>query len=222
MTVSLIFLGIIMLTIVVWLVRQTTNTTPWIADPAGDAVAEAERIFDTSPKFGLMAFLAVIVSFFALFVSAYAMRMNLSDWSPLSEPRLLIGNTGLLFLSSIAMQIAYMASNKGELKRVRGGLFAGALFAVLFLVGQYLAWQQLMEAGFYLQTNPANAFFYLFTGLHGLHLLGGLWVLSAAIVTVFRGGFDPVEVRQTVQLCTVYWHFLLLVWLGLYWLLLST
>ena len=222
MTASLILLGAIMLTIVVWLVRQTINTRPWIAESAGDEVADVETVADSSKKLGLFAFLAVATSFFALFFSAYSMRMSLADWNPLAEPRLLWLNTGALILSSVAMQIAHNAAQSGELQRLRLGLSAGAILAVLFLLGQLLAWQQLIDAGYYLQTNPAYAFFYLFTGLHGIHLLGGLWVLSNATVGAWRGGFDPGFIRQSVDLCKIYWHFLLIVWLVLYWLMLTT
>lgn len=222
MTASLIFLGIIMVTIVVWLIRQTINTKPWVAQAAGEDVAEIETVTDTPKKFALFSFLAVATSFFALFFSAYSMRMSLADWDPLAEPRLLWANTAVLVLSSVAMQIAHYAAEQGQLQRLRVAATIGAVLAVLFLMGQLLAWQQLIEAGYYLQSNAAYAFFYLFTGLHGIHLLGGLWVLSNATVAAWRGGFDPSAIRQSVELCKIYWHFLLVVWLVLYWLMLTT
>jgi len=102
---------------------------------------------------------------------------------------------------------------------VGDGLLVGGLFAVTFLVGQLLAWQQLNAAGYFLAANPANAFFYLFTGLHGLHLLGGLVALGMTANKVWWGGFEVKEVRLSVQLCAVYWHFLLALWLVLFTLL---
>lgn len=222
MTASLIFLGIIMVTIVVWLVRQTINTKPWVGQAVGEDIAELETVTDTTKKFALFSFLAVATSFFALFFSAYSMRMSLSDWDPLAEPRMLWLNTAVLVLSSVAMQVAHNAAQQGQLHRLRIGATIGAVMALLFLMGQLLAWQQLIEAGYYLQSNAAYAFFYLFTGLHGIHLLGGLWVLSNATVAAWRGGFDPGAIRQSVELCKIYWHFLLVVWLVLYWLMLTT
>ena len=222
MTTSLVVLAVLMVTIVVWLVRQTINTQPWVADAPGAPLPEAERVFEGSPKFGLVAFLAVVLSFFALFVSAYAMRMTLDDWTPLNEPRLLIVNTVVLFFSSVALQLAYTASKRGDEAKVRIGLFAGALLAAFFLVGQFIAWRELIAAGLYLQSNASYAFFYLLTGIHAVHLLGGLWVIGRATVTVFRGDYDPAAVRQTAELCAIYWHTLLFIWLGLYWLLLAT
>ena len=90
--------------------------------------------------------------------------------------------------------------------------------AFSFLVGQLLAWQQLNAEGYFLANNPANAFFYLLTGLHGLHLLGGLVALALTADKVWRG-VDPGQVRLSVRLCAIYWHFLLALWLVLFTLL---
>ncbi len=101
------------------------------------------------------------------------------------------------------------------------GLIAGGVFTISFLAGQLWAWQQLNASGYFLTANPANAFFYLLTALHGLHLLGGLLVWGRATGKVLRGA-GVGDVRLSVELCTVYWHYLLLVWLVLFALLLST
>jgi len=95
------------------------------------------------------------------------------------------------------------------------------LQGLLFLTGQLAAWRELAAAGQTLSGNPANAFFYLLTALHGIHLLGGVWVWARSLVRVF-GGASAASVRLSVELCTVYWHYLLLVWLVLFGLLLST
>jgi cytochrome c oxidase subunit 3 len=89
-----------------------------------------------------------------------------------------------------------------------------------FLVGQLIVWRQLNAAGFFLATSAATAFFYLFTAVHGLHVLGGLvaWARASARV---RSGSDPERVRLAVELCATYWHYLLAVWVVLYALLVS-
>jgi cytochrome c oxidase subunit 3 len=84
-----------------------------------------------------------------------------------------------------------------------------------------VAWQQLSAAGYYLDLNPANAFFFLLTAVHGLHMLGGLWVWARSTMKVWTGA-DSDSVRLSIELCTVYWHFLLLVWIVLFGMLLST
>jgi cytochrome c oxidase subunit III len=93
-------------------------------------------------------------------------------------------------------------------------LCAGGASALVFLVGQLLAWRQLSLAGYFVASNPANSFFYLITAVHGLHLMGGLVALSRTIAKVWRGA-EMTQVRLSVELCAIYWHFLLLVWLVL-------
>jgi len=156
---------------------------------------------------GLGVFLAVVSSLFALFISAYFMRMQVADWVQLPAPKLLWFNTGALILSSVALQYAHVAARRGRMEGVRDGLIFGGLFALTFLVGQLLAWRQLNATGYFLAANPGNAFFYLFTGVHGLHLLGGLVALGMTADKVWRG-FELNQVRLSVRLCAVYWHFL--------------
>ncbi|MCH8111528.1 MAG: cytochrome c oxidase subunit 3 [Proteobacteria bacterium] len=123
----------------------------------------------------------------------------------------------MLFLSSVAMQRARASARRDELGGVKNGLFAAGLLTLGFLAGQLFAWQQLG----YNSANPASVFFYLLTALHGLHLLGGLvaWIRTTAKVS---RGVAAADVRLSVELCAFYWHFLLLVWLILFGLLLAT
>jgi cytochrome c oxidase subunit 3 len=147
------------------------------------------------------------------------MRMNLGDWRSLPVPTLLWANTVLLAVSSLALQWTVGAARRGDADAAKTGLLAGGVSALAFLAGQLLAWQQLSEAGYFLATNPANAFFYLLTAVHGLHLLGGLIALGRTFAKVWRGAAAK-EVRLSVELCAIYWHFMLAVWLVLFMLLL--
>lgn len=221
MTITLVLLGIIMATLIGWLLRQTLNTQPWDAfDPAENQPGRGVIMAPPS-KIGLVAFIAVATSLFALFLSAYMMRMRLGDWRPLTEPDLLWWNTAVLVLASFAFQLAQRASTKDKIRTVKIGLLAGGVCTVLFLLGQLIAWQQLNASGYLLAGNPANAFFYILTALHGLHLLGGMWVWGRTTTRVLRGA-NVESVRLSVELCTLYWHFLLLLWIGLFGFLLST
>ena len=91
----------------------------------------------------------------------------------------------------------------------------------MFIAGQYIVWQQLGQAGYVLQDNPANSFFYLLTGIHMLHLAGGLWVWGRAQLRLLNTP-DVAGSRLSLELCAWYWHFLLLVWFGLFYLLATT
>ena len=222
MTISLVLLALIMASLIGWLLRQSLNTQPWITAAATDtSELDDNGIGLSAAKIGLLTFLTVATSLFALFLSAYATRMELADWTPLSEPLILWLNTAALVLASIALQRARNAASRDNLAAVKSGLLAGGIFSWLFLAGQLVAWRQLNTAGFYLTSNPANAFFYLFTALHGLHLLGGLWVWGKTTLRI-KEATTVEELGQSVELCSLYWHFLLLVWLVLYGLLLST
>jgi cytochrome c oxidase subunit 3 len=113
------------------------------------------------------------------------------------------------------MQWTLVAARRGQPDVVRMGLASGGVFSFAFLAGQIWAWQQLNASGHYSALNPAYAFFILLTALHGIHLLGGLAVWARATVRAARG-FDFNKVRLSVELCTVYWHFLLVVWAALF------
>jgi cytochrome c oxidase subunit 3 len=220
-TTSLLVLAVIMAVIVGWLLRQTLNVKPWVStrmvdNVDGDGALRLPRI-----KVGLGVFLAVATSLFALLISAYHMRMMESDWTRLDLPRILWLNTALLVLSSVAMQWTRSAARRGHTDGVRSGLIAAGAFTFSFLAGQLWAWHELNASGFFVAANPANAFFYLLTALHGLHLLGGLWVWGRTTAKALRG-VEVGKLRLSVELCTVYWHYLLLVWLVLFAVLLHT
>ncbi len=206
-----------------WLLKQSVNTKPWEskAHYASSEEFSGRSFPQPDAKLGLLVFLAVVTSLFALFISAYAMRMKMGDWRPLHDPDLLWLNTGVLILSSIALQWARVAANREQIDRVRNGLLAGGFFAFAFMGGQLLAWRQLVDAGYYVHSNPANAFFYLITGLHALHVLGGLVAWSMTTIKLLRGT-EVARLRLSIELCAVYWHFLLVVWVILFGLMLST
>ena len=197
-----------------WLSQQRLGAKPWLEE--GVIVDFREESPSSLPpaKIGLGVFLAVVGSLFALFISAYSMRMNMVDWRALPVPGLLWFNTGVLVTSSIALQWAHMAARRNDMDGVIICLCAGGASALIFLVGQLLAWRQLSLTGYFVTSNPANSFFYLITAVHGLHLMGGLVALSRTIAKVWRGA-EMTQVRLSVELCAIYWHFLLLVWLVL-------
>jgi len=172
-------------------------------------------------QMGLWLFLAVVSSFFMLFIISYYTRSQFPDWEMLADPGILWINTAVLVLASIALQVASNAARRGAVVMMRNALIAGGLLTLAFVAGQLLAWEQLAAAGFYAQDNPATAFFYLLTGLHALHLLGGLWFMTILGFRLSRAE-QQQQARQTVTLCATYWHYLLLVWLILFTLLLRT
>ena len=215
MSVILVFLLVIAGFAGWWLSHQRLTAKPWLEQGlAGDFVGFDRSALPTA-KIGLGVFLAVVGCLFSLFTSAYFMRMGLPDWQPLPLPRLLWLNTGVLVLSSVALQCAVVAARKGQIDNVRLGLATAGLTTLAFLVGQLMAWRQLTADGYLLASNPANSFFYLITGMHGLHILGGLIGLGRTSTGAWNGA-RPERLRLSVELCAMYWHFLLFVWLCIF------
>ncbi len=213
--------------IIVWLILvRKLSTKSWEAQPASATDVEAPHW--PAQRVGLWIFLAVITSLFGLFTSAYYMRLHgahgsaaPTDWAQLSEPPVLWLNTLLLIAASVAMQAA-RKSVRSSAERGFNALLLGGLLTLAFLGGQFYAWSQVRDSEFFSPLNPAIAFFYLLTAVHGLHLLGGLYVWGRTLARLRRKDVEVIDVRLSVELCSVYWHFLLLVWLGLFAVMLST
>ena len=215
MTIIVVFLAVLGAIAAWWLSSQRLASKPWLEQGViGDASDEGASS-PRAAKIGLGFFLAVVGSLFTLLISAYSMRLQMADWWPLPVPAVLWFNTGLLIVSSLSLEWAKASARRTDMERLRAGLLAGGGFAIAFLVGQLLAWRQLNAEGYFLASNPANSFFYLITGMHGLHVSGGLIALARTIVRA-RRATDVSKVRLGVELCAIYWHFLLFVWLVLF------
>ncbi len=222
METILLFIAAAIVTCLTYLWRNQITEKPWLTAGAieDDASGVSDEI-DPAARTGLMVFLAVVTSVFALFISAYFLRMELNDWRPLPEPGLLWVNTLLLFIGSFGMQAAWNAARREDKRGIQNGLLIAGAFTLAFIGGQLWAWQLLSDSGYFVYSNPANAFFFVFTGLHAIHLLGGLWVWLTTTHRLWSGAhLETVGLR--VELCKTYWHYLLIVWLVLFALLLST
>jgi cytochrome c oxidase subunit 3 len=204
-----------------WLSRQRLMSKPWLEEGAAGEFPGTGVSAVPTAKIGLGVFLAVVGALFALFISAYLMRMSLADWRPVPKPTLLWINTGVLMLASAALQWARAAAYRDDADGVKTALLAAGAATLAFMAGQIWAWRQLTGTGYLLAGNPANTFFYLITAAHGLHLLGGLVALGRNILRAWQG-YDPARLRLGIELCGMYWDFLLLMWLILFGLLLLT
>lgn len=198
-----------------WMARQRLASKPWLeVGLAGDA-PEMQGSSATIAKVGLGIFLAVVGALFTLLISAYLGRMGGADWWGIPIPGLLWVNTAALAASSLALQWAKTEIRPDHRDRLNAALVTAFATAVFFVGGQFLAWRQLISAGYVLADNPSNSFFYMITGLHGLHIVGGLFVLGR---TAIRARSEPLSARMrlSVELCAIYWHFMLVVWLVLF------
>lgn len=221
MTIAVIIFGLFMASLVGWLVKQSLHSRPWVAAGTAPELPDRDERLRQSMRLGLVVLMAVIASLFGLFMSAYLMRMEYADWRPIADPSLLWVNTGILVMCSVALQWAYIAARHDQAQTLKLALTAGGALSIAFISGQYVVWQQLNASGYYLDANPASAFFFVLTGLHVLHLVGGLVAWGRTTIRLWSGA-APAQVRLGVELCAVYWHFLLAVWVVLFALLSST
>lgn len=200
--------------VAVWFaVASRLTAKPW--EHRGEK-GDVGAIRASPARIGLFIFMAVVTSLFSLFLTAYTMRMHHAvGWCHLTIPPVLYVNTFVLFGASVAMQLASTAANRGRRRFAQNALIAGGALTIAFLAGQLLAWQAVGPSLYFIQGSPAIAFFYVLTTVHGLHLLGGLYVLGRASAR-FAGGAELVDLRQSLALCAIYWHFLLIVWLAVF------
>lgn len=192
---------------------------PWIADtgPIAPALTGAQ-IATNSRRSALKMLLSVVSIFFLLMIVAYGGRMLYQDWRPTPELNLLWANTGLLLLSSLCLQVALLWARAGKADWVRAALVGAGILTVVFLVGQLAAMQQLTAMVLGDFSNPSVGFFFMITGIHGLHMAGGMVALLRAISRAF-GSSDVRAMEHSVSNCALYWHYLLGVWLVVFGLL---
>ena len=166
-------------------------------------------------KFILWLFVVSIIMLFASQTSAYLVRRAEGNWLEFEMPRIFWYSTAVLLVSSLAMQGAYFAAKKDDFKSLKIAISITFVLGLTFLWMQFEGWKQLVAMNVYFVGNPSGSFFYVFTGLHGFHIISGIIVLIYAWVAVFKQKVHSKNLRQ-IQICATYWHFLDLLWLYLF------
>ena len=174
-------------------------------------------------RVGIWVAIASIVMLFTALTSAYIVRMASSnDWTPLVMPKVLWLSTAVILISSVTIEISKRSLQRAKDSQYGLWLTLTAVLGVVFVGSQYAAWRNLARQGVYMATNPHSSFFYLFTAVHGLHVLGGLLALGYLLLRTRRKR-DSVEgeLRRVgaAEAATVYWHFLDGLWICLFLLL---
>ena len=166
-------------------------------------------------KFALWLFLVTVVMIFAALTSAYIVRQAEGNWLEYDLPGIFWLTSGIVILSSIAMQFAYFSAKKDNFLGLRIGMVSTVLLGIAFLVGQWYSWVALVDQEVFFVGNPAGSFLYVFTGLHALHLISGVIFLIIVLISTFR---DKVHspALNTLEMAATYWHFLGGLWLYLF------
>jgi cytochrome c oxidase subunit 3 len=159
----------------------------------------------------------MIVSIVILFATITAVLesrwVNSRDWVSVPLPRVLYSNTAILLFSSLTIEFARFSLRGGKSRHAARWLALTLLLGLAFVAGQLIAWQYLVSRGLYLASNPGSLFFYIITGTHGLHLLGGVTLL--AIVALCLRRWSPQARVTGVSVVAAYWHFMDALWLYL-------
>ena len=170
-------------------------------------------------QIGVWVLLIVIIMLFAGLSSAYIVLRGVPAWQNIELPSLLWPNTAILLMSSVALEISRRAVRRGDLQSMKRWLAAGGVLGLAFLAGQLAAWQQLVNAVVYLPSTLQSSFFYILTGLHGIHLLGGVIALSVVLTWALKNRLSAVD-HEPLKLCALYWHVMDALWIYLFLLLL--
>jgi cytochrome c oxidase subunit 3 len=160
-------------------------------------------------RLGLLIACGSILAFFVALVVAFYWRSRTPPfWAPITLPHTLWLSTAIILVSSVTFEAARRAYRKGLHPAAARLLVVTACLGAAFLASQLSAWLNLVHRGYYLAQNPYSSFFYMFTGLHAAHLIGGLIALFVVVLGRPR--------RETVDTVAYYWHFLGVLWIALF------
>ena len=177
---------------------------------------EPEETLSMNPKkFILWLFIVSIIMLFAAMTSAYLVRRAEGNWLEYTIPAVFSYSSVALVLSSLTMHWAYVAAKKDNFRSLRIAITITFALGMAFLYMQFQGWVQLVDQNVFFVGNPAGSFMYIFTGLHGFHLISGLIVLVFALVAAFRLKVHAKNLNQ-MEIATTYWHFLDVLWLYLF------
>lgn len=168
-------------------------------------------------QFALYAAMGSILMMFAALTSAYVVRQAVGNWHEYTLPSLFYGSTAVLLLSSVTLHIAYRSFKKENPVLYKGLLVLTGILGIVFVVLQYYGWQGLYGIGVPLDGNPSGSFFYVISGVHAAHVLGGIAALFVAVYHALTLKFEVTPRRKNrFALVVQYWHFVDILWLYLF------
>lgn len=178
-------------------------------------VEEPKQPMTMNPKkFGMWLFMVTVFMVFAALSSAYIVRRAEGNWTFFELPTLFWVNTIVILISSATLHWAYLSAKRDNLESVKIAMIITTILGVGFMVGQYFAWTELVTNSIHLVGNPSGSFVYIISGLHGLHVLGGV-IYLLILLDATRKGLVHSKSLNGIEMCATYWHFLGGLWLYL-------
>lgn len=189
----------------------------WDGDGGGDSNPNGPGSTRKTSLIGLYVMMCASCMTFAALASAVVVRRGLgNDWTRMPLPAILWPNTAMLLLSSVFLDTGRRLLRRSHRVSFNWLWSIGTLLGAAFLAGQVYAWRQLHNSGVYVAKNPSQAFFYILTWTHAAHAIVGLAALLFVAVVALRFHLTPRR-RTLVDVSTVFWHFLDILWLLLMW-----
>lgn len=170
-----------------------------------------------APLFALWAAMGSIVMMFGSLTSAYIVRQAAGNWLEFRIPDIFYVSTGVILVSSVFLHAAYWAFRNGREMMYKAMLPIALGLGILFIVLQYQGWNALYAIGVALDGNPGGSFFYVISGIHAAHVIGGIFAMTVALMHAYSLPYKPTEKRRRrFQLVLHYWHFVDFLWLYLF------
>ncbi len=159
-----------------------------------------------------------MVMLFAGLTSAYVVRHGEGNWQALTLPFQFYLSTFFILLSSLTMNISLTKIKKNDQKGSTTFLLYTFVLGLLFLGLQFSGWSNMIGGGVYFTGKNANAsgsFFYMLTALHAAHIIGGFVALAITTYNSKKGNYSS-DRYLGIRLCSIYWHFLDILWIYLF------
>ena len=192
---------------------------PWEKDQMILDTSHTGKTFDiSSQKSAVIIIFGIATVLFSLIFTAYIYSIPPGqDTMYLLKPNLLWANTLILFFVTYFFSRITKDIEKKETSKIKKNLIIVGGLSYIFLFGQLIFWTQLMKSGNYVTTNTYFSSFYIFTAIHGLHLLGGLFFWGKVSSRVLKLEQNKIlDEEKNISALSWYWTFLLIVWLGFF------
>ncbi|HLS88136.1 MAG TPA: hypothetical protein VK008_00710 [Sphingobacteriaceae bacterium] len=198
----------------------------------GPGGAGARAPILSNGRVGLWFLLGSITMLFGGFTSTVLVRRLADDWSVMPIPSMVWASTAALILSSITAEVARRQLRSGRIEGALNWISVTAVGGLLFVAGQWMAWQQLLGQGIMIQSSARSGFVYLLMAVHALHVIGGIVGLTlvyrkvtrlrgAVAMAAANGGGVPLALAggrgaiESLSNFNTYWHFMGGLWIYL-------